>query len=165
MNRKYTAKEYAKGVELVRKYFKNPAIATDIMVGFPGETEDEFNESLDFAVSVAFADAHVFAYSNRKGTKADLFPNQVPKAEKEKRSKLLISALKKTQKEYLKSQLGKTARVLFEQSVGEGMYEGHMTNYVKVRMKSDTDLSGSFADVKLAKIEKDYIIAELFMLK
>ena len=160
MNRKYTAKEYAHGVALVRKYFENPAIATDIMVGFPGETEEEFNESLGFAVSIAFADAHVFAYSNRKGTKADLFPDQVPKAEKEKRSKLLISALKKTQKEYLKSQLGKTARVLFEQAVEDGIYEGHMTNYVKVRMKSDTDLSGSFADVKLAKIEKDYIIAE-----
>ncbi len=160
MNRKYTAKEYAKGVELVRKYFDNPAIATDIMVGFPGETEEEFKESLDFAVGIGFADAHVFAYSNRKGTKADTFPNQVPKAQKEQRSRILISALKKTQKQYLQSQIGKTASVLFEQEVSDGIYEGHMTNYVKVRMKSAEDISGKFRDVVLKKAEKDYIIGE-----
>ena len=160
MNRKYTAQQYREGVEIVRKYFKNPAIATDIMVGFPGETEEEFRQSLEFAVAIGFADAHVFAYSNRKGTKADLFPGQVPKAEKEKRSRALISALKKTQKEYLKSQLGKTALVLFEQMAEDGIYEGHMTNYVKVRFKSDTDISGKFVNVNLVRTEKDYIIAE-----
>lgn len=160
MNRKYTASEYKKGVELIRKYFKNPAIATDIMVGFPGETEKEFAESLEFACDINFADAHVFAYSNRKGTKADTLPCQVPKQEKEKRSRKLISALKKTQLAYLESHIGTTALVLFEQEVSEGVYEGHMTNYVKVRLKSDTDICGRYIKAELCEVKDDYILAQ-----
>lgn len=75
MNRKYTAAEYENSVKLLRKYFDNPAIATDIMVGFPGETDEEFDKSLAFAEKIAFADAHVFSYSNRRGTKADVMEN------------------------------------------------------------------------------------------
>lgn len=160
MNRKYTTLEYKESVDLIRKYFNNPAIATDIMVGFPGETEEEFKSSLNFATELRLADAHVFAYSNRKGTKADKMENQVEKAVKEARSKEMIAALKNTQKEYLEGYVGKTAEVLFEQEVKDGIYEGHMTNYVKVHMKSDEDISGKFVNVTLKSIKGDHIIAE-----
>ena len=161
MNRKYTTGEYQNSVELVRKYFDNPAIATDIMVGFPGETEEEFRASLEFAVGLRLADAHVFAYSNRKGTKADKMENQVEKSVKEKRSKEMIASLKETQREYLNGYIGKTAEVLFEQEVKPGIYEGHMTNYVKVHVQSKEDLSGKFADVKMVSLKGDCIVGKL----
>ena len=160
MNRKYTTEEYQRSVDLVRKYFDNPAIATDIMVGFPGETEEEFESSLKFATELRLADAHVFAYSNRKGTKADKMEGQVEKGVKEARSKKMISALKQTQREYLESYVGKTAEVLFEQEIKDGIYEGHLTNYVKVHLKSDEDISGKFVNVTLKSIKGDHIIAE-----
>jgi len=160
MNRKYTTSEYKKSVDLLRKYFDNPAIATDIMVGFPGETEEEFYTSLKFAIDLKLADAHVFAYSNRKGTKADKMENQVEKSVKEKRSKEMIAALKQTQKEYLEGYVGKTCEVLFEQEIKEGIYEGHMTNYVKVHIRSSEDLSGRFINVKIKSVKGDYLIAE-----
>lgn len=160
MNRKYTTCEYKNSVDLVRKYFDNPAIATDIMVGFPGETKEEFEASLKFATELRLADAHVFAYSNRKGTKADKMEGQVEKSVKEARSKEMIAALKQTQKEHLESYVGKTAEVLFEQEVKDGIYEGHMTNYVKVHMKSHEDISGKFLNVTLKSVKGDYIIAE-----
>lgn len=160
MNRKYTTAEYRESVDLIRKYFDNPAIATDIMVGFPGETEEEFRDSLNFAVGLGLADAHVFAYSNRKGTKADKFDNQVDKNIKELRSKEMIAALKKTQKEYLQCYIGKICEVLFEQEIKDGVYEGHMTNYVKVHVKSDEDISGKFMNVKINAVKGDCLEAK-----
>ena len=160
MNRKYTTSEYRNSVKLVRKYFDNPAIATDIMVGFPGETEEEFKASLAFATELRLADAHVFAYSNRKGTKADKMEDQVEKGVKERRSREMIAALKNTQKQYLEGYVGKTAEVLFEQEVKKGIFEGHMTNYVKVHMKSDEDLSGKFVNVNIVSVKGDCLIAE-----
>ncbi len=157
MNRKYTSAEYMESVRLIRKYFRNPAIATDIMVGFPGETEEDFLSSLGFARSLKLADAHVFAYSNRKGTKADKMPCQVPKAEKERRSREMIKALDETKKAYLKEQIGTEAVVLAEQEVSRGVYEGHMTNYIKVRFNSAEDVSGTFVKVLLSKVKSDYI--------
>lgn len=159
MNRKYTTSEYKAGVELLRKYFVNPAIATDIMVGFPGETEEEFKASLEFAVGLKLADAHVFAYSNRKGTKADKLAGQVPKNIRDRRSKEMISALFKTQKEYLEGLIGETREVLFEQEISPGVYEGHMTNYVKVHLESAEDISGQFAMVELTGIKGDAMTA------
>lgn len=93
MNRKYTAAEYENSVKLLRKYFDNPAIATDIMVGFPGETDEEFDKSLAFAEKIAFADAHVFSYSNRRGTKADVMENQIDPKVKEVRHKAMESTV------------------------------------------------------------------------
>jgi len=161
MNRKYSTDEYLESVRLLRKYFENPAIATDIMVGFPGETEDEFKTSVEFMKTVSFADAHVFAYSNRKGTKADTMENQVDKAEKERRSKLMSSCVKKLQKEYIESFVGLNAEVLIEREISPGIYEGHMTNYVKVHVKSEKDISKEIVNVKIKKTEKDYLIAEI----
>lgn len=158
MNRKYTTLDYQNSVELIRKYFLNPAIATDIMVGFPGETEEEFNKSLDFAVNLRLSDAHVFAYSNRKGTKADKLPDQIPKSVKEERSAKMIEALNRERHRYLNGYIGKECEVLFEQEVKKGVYEGHMTNYIKVRMESDTDISAKFIKVVPTSIKGDTLI-------
>ncbi len=157
MNRKYTTAQYKEGIELLRKYFDNPAIATDIMVGFPGETEEEFVSSVKFASELKLADAHVFAYSNRKGTKADRFPCQVPKRTKEERSRIMIDTLAKSREEYLSSQIGKKVQVLMEQEMSKGLWEGHMTNYVKVVIPSDEDLSGKFVDVITESVQKDFV--------
>jgi len=160
MNRKYSTDEYFESVCLLRKYFENPAIATDIMVGFPGETKEEFEASLEFMKKVDFADAHVFAYSNRKGTKADVMENQVDKAEKENRSKIMTSCVKKLQKKYIESFVGKNAKVLIEREISPGIYEGHMTNYVKVHVKSKENIAKEIINVRIIKTEKDYLIAE-----
>lgn len=158
MNRKYTTLEYQNSVDLIRKYFDNPAIATDIMVGFPGETDEEFNKSLEFAVNLKLSDAHVFAYSNRKGTKADKYPNQLPKSVKEERSAKMIDALNLEKQNYLNGYIGKECEVLFEQEVKTGVYEGHMTNYIKVRMASDTDISAKFIKVVPTAVYGDTLI-------
>lgn len=161
MNRKYSTDEYFKSVCLLRKYFNSPAIATDIMVGFPGETEDDFNSSLEFMKKVNFADAHVFAYSNRKGTKADVMPNQVPKQEKERRSKVMAEEVSRLQQDYLDTLLGKEAEVLVEREFGENLFEGHMTNYVKVHITSEKDISKEILNVKITDKENDCLIATL----
>ena len=91
MNRHYTKEEYLEGVKLLRKYFDDPAITTDIIVGFPGETEEEFKESYDFAKEVGFYEMHIFKYSKRKGTPAEKFPNQVSDQDKDERSDKMIA--------------------------------------------------------------------------
>ena len=157
MNRKYTTDEYYASVMLLRKYFSNPAITTDIMVGFAGETEEEFEKSLAFMRKVGFAEAHVFAYSIRKGTKAEKMPNQVSPQDKDIRSKKMSELCDKMQGEYVESFVGKTVSVLVERNIGENMYEGHTTNYVKVHIKSETDISHKIIDVKVNK-QKDGIL-------
>lgn len=159
MNRKYTTAEYAESVKLLRKYFDNPAIATDIMVGFPGETDAEFEASLEFMKEINFADAHVFAYSNRKGTKADKFPNQVDKHTKDERSRKMSECVKELHDSYLRSYIGKTVSVLAERQIKDGIYEGHMTNYIKVHVKSNTDISKKIVTVKTDGEEKDFLTA------
>ncbi len=161
MNRKYTTEEYEESVNLLRKYFDNPAIATDIMVGFPGETDDEFNESLAFAEKIHFADAHVFAYSNRKGTKADKFENQVDSKIKEKRSKILTKCIKKMHGEYVEALKNTTADVLFEKRQHNGMFEGHMTNYTKVHASCDADISNQILKVKITNADGGIAYGEL----
>jgi len=161
MNRKYTTAEYRSSVELLRKYFVKPAIATDIMAGFPGETEEEFASSLEFAVSLELSDAHVFAYSNRKGTKADKLTGQVPQNIRNERSKRLISALGESKKRYLESLVGTCGEVLFEQMTEDGVYEGHLSNYVKVTAMSDIDISGQLVNVRLDGVKGDTVIGSL----
>lgn len=160
MNRRYTTEEYARGVALLRKYFDLPAIATDIMVGFPGETDEEFSKSLEFMRRINFADAHVFAYSNRKGTKADKFEGQVDSRTKEKRSAVMQAAVNEMADEYRKSYIGKTVEILAEREVSPGVYEGHMTNYIKVHAKAGRDISKKIVSVCIVGQNKDYLEAE-----
>lgn len=160
MNRKYTTAEYENSVKLLRRYFDNPAIATDIMVGFPGETDEEFEKSLAFMEKIAFADAHVFSYSNRKGTKADVMENQIDPKVKEVRHKAMEGTVARLKNEYLESMAGKNLSVLFEQEISDGVYEGTAENYAKVIMKSDVDISKKCKTVKIIKAENGFLTAE-----
>ena len=161
MNRKYTTAECFECIKNLRKYFNSPAITADVIAGFPGETDEEFDTTMEFLKKVSFSEAHIFAYSNRKGTKADTMPNQIEKSVKEKRSKQMIELCSKMQKEYMSHCVGNTYPVLFEKKSGDNFYEGHMTNYVKVKVKSDKDISHKILDVKITDIVGDALVGEV----
>lgn len=149
MNRKYTAEQFYDGVCSLRKYYKNPAITTDIIVGFAGETEDEFEQSLAFARKVAFSEAHVFPYSIRKGTRAAKMPGQLPGDVKDDRAKRMSSLCNRLNVEYMDSFVGEVVSVLFEREVSDGLYEGHSTNYIRVNVPSDEDISHKILNVRI----------------
>ncbi len=151
MNRHYDTKFYYDLVRRIREIFDNPSITTDIMVGFAGETEEEFKESVDFLKKVSFAKAHVFAYSRRKGTFADKMPNQVTKAEKSRRAKIMASAAKESEQDFLKSQIGKEEEVLFE-TYESGLLFGYTKNYSRVAAKADASLIGKIVRVKITSV-------------
>lgn len=154
MNRHYNTNDYYDIVKNLRKAFENCAITTDIMVGFPGETEEEFAESLKFAEKVSFAKVHTFAYSRRPGTVADKANNQVAENIKNIRSKKMIELTAKTQKEFLLSQIGRTEPVLFERRKND-YFEGHTMNYTQVIVKSEIDISNQILNVKIMEIDKN----------
>ena len=161
MNRHYDSAEYREIVKNLRNAFENAAITTDIMVGFAGETEEEYEKNLNFAKEIKFSKAHVFAYSRRPGTRADKFPMQLTNKVKEERSKLMIEATEKTQREFALSQIGKVESVLFEQEREEGVYFGYTMNYTPVLVKSELDLHGLIKNVKLIEVEGENLIGEL----
>ena len=160
MNRHYDTAFYRDLVTRIRRMFPESAITTDIMVGFAGETEQEFEESLNFAKEIKFAKSHIFAYSRRNGTIAYNLPNQVTKSEKSNRSRKMIEATLSTEKEFLNNQIGQTVSVLFETS-DNGYIEGYTKNYSRVKVKSDTSHSGEILNVKLTEVENDYCIGEI----
>lgn len=160
MNRHYDTAFYRDLVTRIRKSFIDAAITTDIMVGFAGETEEEFQESLSFAKEIGFAKAHIFAYSRRAGTVAYGLPNQVSKAEKARRSRLMSEATLKTEGEFLNSLLGRVFPVLFE-TAQDGFAEGYTANYSRVRVKSDNPHTGEILSVKIVSAENEYCVGEL----
>ena len=160
MNRHYDTAFYRDLVQRIRKAFPNSAITTDIMVGFAGETEEEFEASVNFAKEIGFAKAHVFAYSRRAGTMAYNMPNQVTKAEKSKRSHLMIEATAETEAEFIKSHLGKTVEVLFE-TMENDYAVGYTKNYLYVKVKSNTAHTGELLNVKITDCEKEFAIGEI----
>ncbi len=163
MNRKYTCDDYKKIVDGLRKNYPGVAITTDIMVGFPQETEEEFEKTCKFVTDIAFADAHVFQYSQRKGTPAATRPGQVAPQEKERRSHKIIEITNKSREEYQKEFIGKCAEVLFEQPchAKEGYFEGKTDNYLTVIVPTDKDLSGQYLDVELKEVTPDGIIGKI----
>ena len=161
MNRHYNAAEYRKIVEDLRAAFPGCAITTDVIVGFSGETEEEFEDSLRFVQETAFAKVHVFSYSRRPGTRAYNAPNQVTRAVKEVRSKRMIAATNETRRAFLAAQVGRTEEVLFEQAVGEDLYEGYTANYTPVRVKSDIPLHGVFLPVRIEQAHGDFCTGSL----
>lgn len=160
MNRHYTAEDYTEIVNDLRNAFDNCAITTDIMVGFPGETEEEIKESLYFAKKTAFARVHVFAYSRRPGTVADKAENQVPENIKNIRSKAMIEVTTKTMTDFLNSQVGRVESVLFEREKN-GFFEGYTKNYTHVVVKSDENLSNKIYDVKITGVQGNKCTAEI----
>ncbi len=150
MNRHYDTAFYRELVEKIRSRFENASITTDIMVGFAGETEEEFAESLAFLREIGFARSHVFAYSRRKGTVADGIPNQVSAEQKAKRASLMGAAAKECEEAFIKTQIGLTSTILFE-TYKEGVNEGYTENYTRVRLKSPENLSGQLLNLTLTQ--------------
>ena len=153
MNRRYTSKEYEAGCAILREYYENPAITTDIIVGFPGETKEEFEETHVFAEKIAFFEMHVFKYSKRAGTKAAVMSNQVPETVKTERSDRLLALEEKLSKDYRAGFIGREADILIEELVeinGESWQVGHTREYIRVAIKADNDLTGQIVKVKLA---------------
>ena len=144
MNRRYSTEEYLKSCEILRRYFDHPAITTDVIAGFPGESEEEFQQTVQFVQKVQFAQMHIFKYSRRKGTKAAEMPGQVAEEIKARRSEELI-ALEKTMRDaYEQLFTGQQTEVLFEERVildGQAFMVGHNSRYVKFAMRTEEDLS------------------------
>lgn len=161
MNRRYSVEQYREIVMGLREAFEDVAVTTDIMVGFPDETEEEFEKTLEFVKEMKFADAHVFQYSPRKGTPAAKMKNQISPHIKEQRSKMVIELTKKSRNEFLEKFKGKTMEVLFEKRLSDGMFEGKTSNYITVAVYSDTDLSGEFRNVELNRLENDKFIGKI----
>ncbi|GAE88169.1 tRNA (N(6)-L-threonylcarbamoyladenosine(37)-C(2))-methylthiotransferase MtaB [Acetivibrio straminisolvens] len=163
MNRKYTAKEYLRSVKLLRDNLKDVAVTTDIMVGFPGETDEEFKETYRFLEEVFFSRMHVFKYSRRKGTPAASYPDQVSPQKKEERSRMLIELASRMTLKYNQSFIGRVLPVLFEQEVKEkeGFMEGLTPNYIRVECQGDKDIEGKILDVLLKETKDDFIIGEV----
>lgn len=152
MNRHYTSDEYFEKCELLRKYFDNPAFTTDVIVGFPGETQEDYEISREFVKKVRFSELHVFKYSKRDGTVAAKMKNQIPEPVKTERSEDLIKVGENLTMEYRRKFIGKKVSVLFEEIInvaGENYWVGHTKEYIKVIMKSDKDISGDIKNVSL----------------
>ncbi len=154
MNRKYITKEYENIVMALREAYSDVAITTDIMVGFPGEDEEEFSKTLEFSRKIKFADAHIFQYSQRKGTPAAKRPDQISPFVKERRSKEIIELTSKTKEEFESTFLGMDMEVLFEQpsQKKKGWFEGKTNNYLTVIVKTDKDISGEIYKVHLNRV-------------
>lgn len=161
MNRHYTAEEFKDLCTSLRRHFSDCALTTDVMVGFCGETDEDFEESLDFVKSIGFEKVHVFPYSIRIGTKAEKMDGHLPKAVKEKRSAIMIEECEKVRQKFLASQVGSVFPVLFESKEKDGMILGHTTNYTPVKVSANHELCGKIVDVKLTGVGKDWNIGEV----
>ena len=160
MNRHYDSAFYEDLVNRIRNTFTDAAITTDIMVGFAGETDDEFNQSLNFAQKIGFARAHIFAYSRRSGTVAAGLKNQVSNTEKQLRSHQMAEITKQTEIEFLKSQIGNVYPVLFENQEN-GVAEGYTPNYTRVIIDTKKAITGQIYDVLIKSVQDDYCVGEL----
>lgn len=162
MHRHYNSSEYMALVNSLRENFENASITTDVMVGFPGETEEEFKESLDFVKSVKFSKVHVFPYSRRKGSVADKMDNQIDAKTKEERSKIMIKETEIDRIEFMNSQIGLVESVLVERLRDGGYFEGYTKNYTPVHIFTDKDITGNVVEVKITSVENDYCIGKLY---
>ena len=161
MNRHYDTAEYARIVQNLRRAFTNPSMTTDVMVGFAGETEEDFQASMDFVEQIDFAKVHVFPYSVRKGTRAEHMPDHVSPAEKERRARRMGELTDNCRRAFLRSQVGLTEEVLFERK-RHGYWEGYTKNYTPVHVVSaDTSLCGEIRSVRLTKAGDEWCDGEL----
>lgn len=161
MNRKYTTKEYERGCELLRKYFVHPAITTDVIVGFPGETEEEFEQTEAYLEHIHFYEMHIFKYSKRKGTRAAVMPDQIDEQIKAARSEKLIALGHDMSKEFRKFYIGKNEEALFEEKavIGDKEYfVGYTKEYVKVAKKTDENLENQIVSGRISGMLTDEIL-------
>ena len=161
MNRHYTTEEYAAGCEILRRYFDNPAITTDVIVGFPGETEEEFEETKAFLERIGFYEMHIFKYSRRAGTRADRMPDQIPDQVKSVRSEILLKLEKQMSKAYRESFLGRNKTVLLEEKTeinGREYMIGHTMEYVKAVVPYEENLKNKMAEGVLKGVLNDEVL-------
>lgn len=161
MNRKYTTKEYERGCELLRKYFVHPAITTDVIVGFPGETEEEFEQTKAYLEHIHFYEMHIFKYSKRKGTRAAVMPDQIDEQIKAARSEKLIALGHDMSKEFRKFYIGKNEEVLFEEKavIGDKEYfVGYTKEYVKVAKETAENLENQIVSGRISGMLTDEIL-------
>ena len=154
MNRKYTTEEYAESCKLLRKYFDHPAITTDVIVGFPGETEEEFEKTKEYLEKIHFYEMHIFKYSKRQGTRAAVMDNQVPDEIKTKRSSILIELGNRMSKEYRDYYIGMDKEVLFEEKTklsGKDYFVGYTKEYVKVAIETQENVENRLITGKIAE--------------
>ena len=159
MNRKYDTARFYESVSLLRQYFDRPAVTTDLITGFPGETEEEFAQTLAFIEKCGFAAMHIFPYSVRPGTKAAAMPDQCTAAVKEQRAARAAETAERMKQAYLRGCIGQTYPVLFEQEKN-GLYVGHAPNYCQVGVRGE-DLHNKVLDVKIEEVTVDMLIGEL----
>lgn len=165
MNRKYDTYRFQRGVDLIRKNFIDAAITTDIMVGFPGESDEDFLESYNFCKKQFFSSMHVFKYSPRKGTQAYSRKDQVEEGKKEKRSKMMIELSSRMQKSFNSNFIGKTMDVLLEDFVENDneFLTGYTDNYIRVLVKANLNLKGKIVKVKIQKAKEEYLAGKLLL--
>ena len=161
MNRKYTTNEFLEITEILRKYYKDVILTTDIIVGFPGETEEEFEKTYEFLKKIKFYKTHVFPYSPRKGTIAAKMPNQITGDIKSKRSKKLIELSDINEKNYNDKLIGENVEVLFEEPKG-GYIKGHTQNFILVKCKTDENFENQIKKVKIIGAETEAVIGEIY---
>lgn len=156
MNRKYTTQEYMEVVKKLRSIYPDVGITTDIIVGFPGETEEEFEKTVQFVKDVSFSSMHIFKFSPRKGTPAAKFKGQVSPKVKEERSKIISNIAKENQMKFMNSFIGKSLNVLFEQKIdgNSNYYEGLTDNYIRVMAEAAYDIKGKIISTKIKGINK-----------
>jgi len=160
MNRKYDTEKYRQAAATLRKYLPKVALTTDIIVGFPGETEEDFKESYAFAEEIGFAKIHVFPYSPKRGTPAAARKDQLLNAVKAERSHTLIQLSDKMAADFLADAVGTDAEVLYERAVGDGIYEGHTTNYMKVHGRSEVDLTNRICKTHITRAEGEMLFGD-----
>ncbi|WP_288060547.1 tRNA (N(6)-L-threonylcarbamoyladenosine(37)-C(2))-methylthiotransferase MtaB [Thomasclavelia cocleata] len=152
MNRKYTTNQYLEKINKIRSYLPNIAFTTDVIVGFPGETDEEFDKTYDFIKKVNYSELHVFPYSPRKNTPAAKIPNQVNDHIKHDRANRLLALSKELNRDFALKQIGKSLKVLFEKRDGDYLI-GHASDYLKVKVKTDRDMIGEIVDIRIDKYD------------
>lgn len=162
MNRKYNTDDFKNSVNLLRKYYPYAMLTADIIVGFPGETEEEFLDTYKFLEDIKFYRMHIFKYSQRNGTKAAIMPNQIDGNIKEQRSNKLIDLSNKIQNEYNKQYLGKNVEVLFEERESEYI-KGHTNNFIIVKVNTNKDIENQLKNVKIIGLDENELVGELLM--
>lgn len=160
MNRKYLAEEYKEKVQIIRKYMPNAGITTDIIVGFPGETIEEFQETVNFVKDINFSRIHVFKYSVREGTKAAEMDNQIPENIKSLRSKELINLGDQLEDEFMKKFIGNKISVLFE-TEDNNLYEGYTSNYLKALVTCNDNIKNKMIEVRVIDIKNDCLLCDV----
>ena len=162
MNRRYTAEEFKEVTKRLRAKFPNAALTTDIIVGFPGETDEEFNQTYKFLKDIAFYKMHIFKYSPRKGTKAAVMPNQIDGKIKEERSKKLIELSNENEYKYNQEYIGKEVEVLFEERDG-AFVKGHTKNYIVVKyITKSNDLINKIVKLRVKEAKSDCLVGEYY---